>query len=222
MSSASRRIVSRVLAEISEAARRAHRLARVEDRFALVLAVLNRGLEEEGLGRIIVVGGFALELLVGGAMRTLDIDIVVEGYEAAHVVEEVLRRLGRGAEASARGPILPLGDAEKAIDLVATTYRAEFPPIRVTVPGAGWFYIEAPEQLTIHYLREWLYRGSKEAKHRVILLVGVLGETMNIAKLRENLAKEDKKLLERLDEAITLLRRHGITIEQAGSEQEKD
>jgi argininosuccinate synthase len=47
-----------------------------------LVAEVNSFFEERGLGRVIVVGGFAVEIYSGGAYRTGDIDIVVEGSGA--------------------------------------------------------------------------------------------------------------------------------------------
>ena len=211
MSSAQRRLVSRILSAIKEASARARRLPRPEDRFAALIAAINRVLEEKGAGRIIVVGGFALELLVGGAIRTLDVDLVVQGYEAFRALEEALRLLGEEASAtSARGPVLSLGGAEKSLDLVASSYKPVFPPIRIVVPGFGWFYVEAPEELLLRYLREWVYWGTVEARARVLLVLGALGDKMNLDKILEAAKRENEALEKRLREALELLRRKGI------------
>jgi len=42
------------------------------DRFLKFLAILNTLLEDKGLGRIIIVGGFAVELYSGRSYRTGD------------------------------------------------------------------------------------------------------------------------------------------------------
>jgi len=44
-----------------------------------LMAEVNAFLEECGLGRVIVVGGYAVELYSGGAYRTGDVDVIVEG-----------------------------------------------------------------------------------------------------------------------------------------------
>ncbi|WP_460024312.1 hypothetical protein [Infirmifilum sp. SLHALR2] len=44
-----------------------------------VLAAVNTFLAERGLGRLVIVGGFAVEIYSGGAYRTGDVDVVVEG-----------------------------------------------------------------------------------------------------------------------------------------------
>ena len=45
------------------------------DRFLKFLAMLNTLLEEKGLGRVIIVGGFAAEIYSGRSYRTGDVDM---------------------------------------------------------------------------------------------------------------------------------------------------
>jgi hypothetical protein len=174
------------------------------------VAAANRFLEERGLGRVIVVGGYAVELLTGGATRTLDVDLVVEGFCAAEALREALTVLRRELPSSSRGPVLPLAGAEKALDLVRVGYRSPWPPLRVEVEGYGWFYLEAPEQLVMRYLREHVYWGTEEARRRLILLLAVLGPELDLEKLRKEAAGEDERLLRALDELIRLLRGRGL------------
>ncbi len=189
---------------------RARGLERPEHRVAAVLAAVNRFLELHGLGRIVVVGGFAVELLTGGASRTLDVDLAAEGFCAAQVLREALQLLRRRLPSSARGPVVPLAGAEKALDLVAVGYRRRFQPIRVDVEGFGWFHLEAPEELVLRYLRERVYWGTEESRRRLILLLGTLGPEMRLEELRHVAAEEDERLLKALDEILELLRRRGL------------
>jgi hypothetical protein len=58
------------------------------ERFLCFLSWLNEKLERKGLGRIIVVGGFAAEIYSGRAYRTGDVDIiVVDRGGFVHLVE---------------------------------------------------------------------------------------------------------------------------------------
>jgi len=175
-----------------------------------VLAALNRFLESHGLGRIVVVGGYAVELLTGGATRTLDVDIAVEGFCAARALEEALKRLRERLPTSTRGPVLPLQGAEKALDLVRVGYRSRFPPLRVDVEGYGWFHLEAPEELVLRYLRERAYWGTEESRRRLILLLAALGPEMRLEELRQAAAEEDPRLAQLLEELVELLRRRGL------------
>jgi len=194
---------------LASAAAEASPASRPEHRFALLLAEANRFLEERGLGRIIVTGGYAVELLTGGVVRTLDVDVIVEGFEAARVLEAALKRLEEilGLERAARGPILPLAGAEKAFDVVSIGYRPRFQPLRVEVPGHGWFYLEAPEELVLRYLREALYWGTREARLRALLLLATLLERLDLPGLREAARGEDERLAKLLDELVEEARR---------------
>jgi len=210
LSSAQRTSAKRILEAVKEAIPRITGLSRPEHRFAALIAVINRVVEESFGGRVIVVGGFALELLLGGTTRTLDVDIIVTGYEAYKAVEEALQQLSRVYEESARGPVISLAGVEKAIDLLGPVYRSSFDPIRVEVPGFGWFYLEAPEQLLIRYLREWVYWDSEEARRRVLLIIGALGDEIDISAVEKTLQEEDKRLLEALREIVKILKRRGV------------
>ncbi len=213
--SSGQRLADKLARRLLEVLPRVERLSRVEHRFIALLAALNQLLEEEGAGRIIVVGGFAVELLVGGAFRTLDVDIVVEGYEAFKAFEELLRRIPRivsESELSSRGPVLSLGEAEKAIDLLGSTYRPRFPPLRVEVEGFGSVYVEAPEELVLRYLREWAYWDTREARARVLLLLGVLGDKIDVKAILKAAREEDEKMARLLKQAVRLLKEHGIPI----------
>lgn len=75
-----------------ELAERIRRVLERGDTLELV-AEANAFLEECGLGRVIVVGGYAVELYSGGAYRTGDVDVIVEGAG-----------LNRGVEGESVGP----------------------------------------------------------------------------------------------------------------------
>ena len=45
-----------------------------------LISSINSFLESNGIERIIIVGGLAVELYIRGACRTADIDLIVEGY----------------------------------------------------------------------------------------------------------------------------------------------
>lgn len=173
---------------------------RPEHRFLILLAWLNTQLERRRLGRIVIVGGFAAEFYTGGGYRTLDVDFVAV-FPASLVVEELLRMLE--APMSSRGPVLGLGGVEKALDLVSSTYKPRFEPVRVEVDGLH-VYIEAPEELILRYLREWKYWGTREAEYRVLLLLGVLGDQLDLHALRR--AAREEGLEDLLDHALERLR----------------
>ncbi len=62
-------------------------------RFLGFFAWLNWFLEENGYGRIIIMGGFAVEVYTGSTYRTLDVDVIVEGPLARKIIEEFLERI---------------------------------------------------------------------------------------------------------------------------------
>jgi len=90
-------------------------------RYLKLFAWLNRRLEEKGIGRIIITGGFAVEIYTGRVYRTMDVDIVVEG--AGRIVEELLKRIGEKIGRS----YLPYAKtiSAKSIDIVSTLYDGE-------------------------------------------------------------------------------------------------
>jgi len=131
------------------------------------LAWLNRRLEEKGVGRIIITGGFAVEIYTGRVYRTMDVDVVVEGAGAARIVEEFLKRIG---EKIGRG-YLPYAEviSAKSIDIVSTAYDREMKPVKLVV-GDRHVYVEPPEELLIRYLAAWELRGSTEDKDKAVWL----------------------------------------------------
>jgi len=134
----------------------------------------------------------------------------VEGYCAARALEEAMRILRKQLPDSARGPVVRLAGAEKALDLVRVGYRSRFPPIRVEAEGFGWFYLEAPEELVLRYLREQAYWGTEESRRRLILLLATLGPEMKLDELRRAAEREDKRIKDILEELLGLLHRRGL------------
>ncbi|KSW10793.1 hypothetical protein CF15_07955 [Pyrodictium occultum] len=147
------------------------RLQRDETRrFLLLLAWLNTRLEEEGLGRIIVTGGFAAEVYTGRVYRTMDVDVIVEGRAALLVLEALLRRV---AEPLARG-YLPRDEAlaVKSVDIVSTVYSRPAPPVKLVVDGYH-VYIEPPEEILVRYLAGWKHWGSTEDRDKALWIYTV-------------------------------------------------
>ncbi len=129
--------------ELAELVRRSGFLDRREP-FLYLIALINEFLEERGLGRAIIVGGYAVELYTGGAYRTGDVDIVVEG--AVDVVKEALNLLGRRV---GRMWVLDVeGLAAKAVDIASRLYDRPKPPVEVRVEGLK-AYVEPPEEAVI-------------------------------------------------------------------------
>ncbi|MGC9105605.1 MAG: hypothetical protein ACP5HQ_04175 [Thermoprotei archaeon] len=136
------------------------------DRFLKFLAIINTLLEEKGLGRIIIVGGFAAELYSARAVRTGDVDVVVEGEKALEAFRELLR------EISVKGSRVYLPKvreiSEKAIDIVGTVYDRRKPPVKFSVNGYR-VYVLPPEEVVLTYLDFWKSWNSLEDRNKAVV-----------------------------------------------------
>ena len=117
-----------------------------------VVAEISSFFEERGLGRIVVVGGFAVEVYSGSAYRTGDVDIIVEGD-----VDLLRRALGLIEEW--RGRAWVYRGLRYAIDIVSTRYDKPREPIVLEV-GGKHVYVEPPEESVIESLNACVYWGS--------------------------------------------------------------
>ena len=134
-------------------------------RFLLLLAWLNTRLEELGLGRVVVTGGFAVEVYTGRVYRTMDVDVIVEGRGALRVTEKLLSMV---SELIGRG-YLPREEALclKSIDIVSTLYDRGAAPVKILVDGY-YVYMEPPEELVVRYLAGWKFWGSREDRDKAL------------------------------------------------------
>ena len=114
-----------------------------------VLATINSFMEEKGLGRVIVVGGYAVEIYTGSAYRTGDVDIIVEG-------DAELLRNALGLLEEWRGRVWVYRGLDYAIDIVSTQYTRHKEPVRIEVKGKT-VYIEPPEETIISCLNACVY-----------------------------------------------------------------
>lgn len=170
-------------------------------RFLYFTAWLNKKTEDLNLGRVIVTGGFAVEVYTGRLYRTMDVDIVIEGPEAREVVEKFLSMF---SEKIARGYLPRYEVLElKSIDIVSTTYNRELPPSKINVNGL-YVYIEPVEELVIVYLQGWKYWGSTEDRDKALWLYATWREKLDLpylySKARE---KQVEDYLEKLVEMAT-------------------
>jgi len=154
-----------------EALPRIRRMVSETERFLYLIAWLNTTLEREGLGRVVIVGGFAVEVLTGSTYRTFDVDIVVEGGGARELVEGFLAEISKPRRGRVFLPRLR-ALASKGIDIVGTSYDRPKPPIRVRVDGLR-AYVEACEELILTYLSAWKFWESLEDRDKVYALVAV-------------------------------------------------
>jgi len=170
-------------------------------RYLKLLAWLNTWLEKNGFGRIIVTGGFAVEVYTGRAYRTMDVDIIVEGLEANEVVEKFLEkiaeRIGRGY--LPRSEIISL----KSIDIVSTIYDREMKPVKLVV-NSDYIYLEPVEELLIRYLKAWKFWNSTEDRDKALWLYYIWRDRLNLDYIVEKAKVENiyDKLLE-LQEIIS-------------------
>jgi hypothetical protein len=167
-------------------------------RYLLFTAWLNSFLEERGLGRVVITGGFAVEVYTGRVYRTMDVDVIVEN--ASRVVEEFLEkfseRIGRG--------YLPVYEvlSLKSIDIVSTTYTRKKSPVRVLVEEF-YVYLDPVEDLIAVYLEGWKYWGATEDRDKALWLLYTWSSRLDWEYLEE-LCRE-KGVLDKLGELRGLL-----------------
>ena len=127
----------------------------VKDPALLFVSLLNSFLETRGLGRVIIVGGYAVELYSGGAYRTGDVDLVVEGCK-----DLVVEALDYISPRTTRIWLLDeLGLVGRAIDIVSDVYSGIKKPIRLDV-GEYRVYVEPPENTILSSIRACIYWSS--------------------------------------------------------------
>lgn len=197
-------VLSELLREFPSIASKASDMSDDTKAFAYLIAWLNTRLESAGLGRVIVTGGFAVELLTGRVYRTMDVDVIAEG-RAAKVLEDLLSRLG---ERIGRGYLLSLNSflALKSIDIVSDVYGRKVPPLKLVIEEFH-LYIDPPEHLIISYLAAWKYWESSEDREKAVWLLAatkeiidweLLEELANVEGVAEELEKLTKELAELL------------------------
>ncbi|WP_069806578.1 hypothetical protein [Vulcanisaeta thermophila] len=176
------------------------------------LARLNKVLEENQLGRVIIVGGFATELYSGGAYRTGDIDIVIDTVrvrEAREVVDRMLndvgatRSSGRVYESSYFGPI--------ALDIVGYKYVGRVKRLRV---GDYHVYVESPEDNIAINLNACVYCNSDLDCEKAAAIMAAQWDFIDWGYLEDRCRGEgtlDKmtELRSRVESRIRGLRRQG-------------
>jgi radical SAM superfamily enzyme YgiQ (UPF0313 family) len=136
------------------------------DRFLKFLAILNTLLEGKGLGRIIIVGGFAAEIYSGRSYRTGDVDVIIEG-EAEKLVSQVLKEISDFGLRIYLPKIKEI--SEKGIDIVGNIYNRRKPPLKVKVDSYH-VYIIPPEEVVLTYLEAWKFWNSIEDRNKAVLV----------------------------------------------------
>jgi len=169
-------------------------------RYLFFIAWLNEALEKEGLGRIVITGGFAVEVYTARVYRTMDVDVIVEGVKADEVVEKFLEsfseRLGRG--------YLPTYETLtlKSIDLVSTTYSRKKPPTTILIEGMK-AYLDPLEDLIVSYLSGWKFWNATEDRDKALWLLAGWIDKIDLNYLEE-VAKE-KNVYDKLLELTRLI-----------------
>ena len=149
-------------------------------RYLLFAGWLNTFLEERGMGRIIITGGFAVEIYTGRVYRTMDVDVIVEGD--VRIIESFLagfsERIGRG--------FLPIYDvlSLKSIDIVSTVYNRGKLPVKILVEEY-YVYLDPVEDLIAIYLDGWKNWGSTEDRDKAIWLMATWANKLDLEYLEE-------------------------------------
>ena len=168
-------------------------------RYIKLMAWLNTEFESRGLGRIIITGGFAVEVYSGRVYRTMDVDIIVEG-KACDILEIMLRRIG---ERIGRGYLLKYEELElKSIDIVSKVYNRKLTPVKLQVDDL-YVYLDPPEALITTYLAGWKFWGATEDRDKAVWLLATTKPILNMDVLNE-LAKEND-VADKLNELLSML-----------------
>ena len=156
----------------------------------MVVAEANSFLEERGLGRIVIVGGYAVELYTGSAYRTGDVDIVVEGGA------DLLRR-ALGLIEEWRGRAWIYRGLRYAIDIVSTSYDRPKPPITLEVRGRR-VYVEPPEESVVSCLNACVHWGSDLDCEKAAMVMAAQWDVIDWEYLEKRCVEEGvyEKLLE--------------------------
>jgi len=171
-------------------------------RYLLFIAWLNKRLEELSLGRIIVTGGFAVEVYTGRTYRTMDVDIIVDGSLAIKIIEKLLmkfsERIGRG--------YLPKYESldAKSIDIVSSSYTRKAKPIKIIIDNYH-AYIEPPEELIVTYLSGWKFWNSTEDRDKAVWLYIVWRDKLNEEYLIRRVIEE--KVMDKFNELREMSRK---------------
>lgn len=195
-------VVRKLLQQYPQLLKELEEVADETERYATLVAWMNKAFEEGGIGFIVVTGGFAVEIYTGRIYRTMDVDVICSNLTTAKALEDFLKGVG---ERVGRGylPKHPLH--LKSIDIVANYYDRSVPPVKLWVRGLP-LYLDPPEYLITTYLAGWKFWESSEDRDKALWLLVALRDVID-RNLLKNLARrggvEDAlKELEKLAEKV--------------------
>lgn len=167
-------------------------------RFLHFIAWLNTFVESRGLGRIIITGGFAVEIYTARVYRTMDVDVVAEDGASIFLerfLERFSERLGRGFLPSYE--VLSL----KSIDIVSSTYTRGKEPTVVEVNGLR-AYLDPVEDLVAIYLAGWKFWDSTEDRDKALWLLVTWLDRLDLDYLMK--LCRDGNVLDKLEELLKI------------------
>ena len=151
-------------------------------RLAYFIGFVNEWLISKDLGFVVITGGFAVELLTGRAYRTLDIDLITSNPRVAKILEKFLEKI---SERIGRGYLSIYEElATKSIDIVATIYTRQKPPLKMIVYDKT-IHIDPPEDLIVTYLSAWKYQYSTLDRDKSLWLLIVLKDKLDLEYLEK-------------------------------------
>lgn len=173
-----------IISSLNEVAKEAEGGSETE-RFLILLSWLNDELAKRGLGRIIIVGGFAAEIYSARAYRTGDVDIIVEGD-----VSFVRGFLKAVSDVGLRIYLLKFPQfTEKGIDIVADRYEKQKKAVELKIKGRA-VYIIPPEEVVVSSLAAWKFWNSVEDRDKAYLVYAAQREQIDSDYMRKRAAEE--------------------------------
>ncbi len=157
------------------------------------LAKLNEELERLGLGRVVIVGGFAVELYSGGAYRTGDVDFVIDTLRP----EDANRIFAEAAEAAGWRKVSRVYEGPGALylDLVGYSYLGRVKEMRIC---GGRLYVESPEDAVVASLNACAFWDSPADCERAAAVMAAQWSHIDWSYLRERAVREG--VVEKLEE----------------------
>jgi len=193
-------LVEESLKEFSEnVLPRLQKVAEETRRFLYFIAWLNSFAESRGLGRLVITGGFAVEVYTARVYRTMDVDVIAEGRVAEFLEGFLARfseRIGRGFLPSYE--VLSL----KSIDIVSSVYARKREPTVLEVEGLR-VYLDPVEDLVATYLAGWKFWESTEDRDKALWLLAVWLDRLDRQYLEE--LCRGYRVEDKLEELLTVL-----------------